>query len=301
MLSFLPAAVRGALSSLLLVLNTLICFSVLFPIALLKLLPIKPLQKLCTQAMIRIAEFWILCNSGWMRLAGRIEWDIEGRERLDHDGWYLVTSNHQSWVDILVLQHNLNRHMPMLKFFLKQELIWVPIIGICWWALDFPFMKRYTKAYLDRHPEKAGQDVAATRRACEKFKYTPVAVFNFLEGTRVSDGKRLEQKSPFRHLLRPKSGGVAFVLDAMGTQLRSLVDITIHYPDGAPSFWDLLSGRIRKVVMRCRIRPIPAEFLGRNYQDDQAFREEFQEWINGLWRDKDTLLEQLHQQHPPGR
>ncbi|WP_304639045.1 acyltransferase [Pseudomonas sp.] len=300
MLSFLPAFVRGVLSALLLISNTLICASVLFPIALLKLLPFKPLQKLCTKAIIRIAEFWILCNSGWMALAGRIEWDIDGRERLDHDGWYLVTSNHQSWVDILVLQHNLNRRMPMLKFFLKQELIWVPVIGICWWALDFPFMKRYTKAYLDRHPEKAGQDIAATRRACEKFKHTPVAVFNFLEGTRLSESKRIEQKSPFRHLLRPKSGGVAFVLDAMGTQLRSLVDITIHYPDGAPSFWDLLSGRIRKVVMRCRIRPIPAEFLGKSYQNDQAFREEFQEWINGLWRDKEVLLEQLHQQYPPG-
>jgi 1-acyl-sn-glycerol-3-phosphate acyltransferase len=300
MLSFLPAFVRGVLSALLLISNTLICASVLFPIALLKLLPFKPLQKLCTKAIIRIAEFWIFCNSGWMALAGRIEWDIDGRERLDHDGWYLVTSNHQSWVDILVLQHNLNRRMPMLKFFLKQELIWVPVIGICWWALDFPFMKRYTKAYLDRHPEKAGQDIAATRRACEKFKHTPVAVFNFLEGTRLSESKRIEQKSPFRHLLRPKSGGVAFVLDAMGTQLRSLVDITIHYPDGAPSFWDLLSGRIRKVVMRCRIRPIPAEFLGKSYQNDQAFREEFQEWINGLWRDKEVLLEQLHQQYPPG-
>jgi 1-acyl-sn-glycerol-3-phosphate acyltransferase len=299
MLSFLPAFVRGTLSGLLLVTNTLICFSVLFPFSLLKLLPVKPLQKLCTKVMIRIAEFWIGCNSGWMRLAGHTEWDIQGRERLDHDGWYLVTSNHQSWVDILVLQHNLNRRMPMLKFFLKQELIWVPIIGICWWALDFPFMKRYTKAYLDRHPEKAGQDVAATRRACEKFKHTPVAVFNFLEGTRLTEAKRQEQKSPFRHLLKPKSGGVAFVLDAMGTQLRSLVDITIHYPDGAPTFWDLLSGQIRKVVVRCRIRPIPAEFLGKNYQEDEAFRAEFQDWINGLWRDKDAQLEQLHQQYPP--
>ncbi len=299
MLSFLPAYVRGTLSGLLLIINTLICASVLFPFAVVKLVPIRPLQKACTQVIIRIAEFWIGCNSGWMRLAGNITWDIEGRERLDHNGWYLVTSNHQSWVDILVLQHNLNRRMPMLKFFLKQELIWVPIIGLCWWALDFPFMKRYTKAYLDRHPEKAGQDIEATRRACEKFKHTPVAVFNFLEGTRLTETKRQQQNSPFEHLLKPKSGGVAFVLDAMGSQLRSLVDITIHYPDGPPSFWDLLSGRIRKVVMRCRTRPIPAEFLGRNYQEDDVFRAEFQEWINGLWRDKDALLAQLHEQHPP--
>ena len=300
MLSFLPAPIRGVISLLLLSLNTLFWFSLLLPCALLKLIPIPPLQALLTRMMIRIAETWILGNSGWMRLAGNTHWDVEGRERLDRDGWYLVTSNHQSWVDILVLQHNFNRRMPMFKFFLKQELIWVPVIGICWWALDFPFMKRYSKAYLTRHPEKAGQDRLATQRACEKFKTTPVAVFNFLEGTRLNPHKHAEQSSPYRYLLRPKSGGVAFVLDAMGEQLRSLVDITIHYPDGAPTFWDLLTGRIRKVVVRCQTRPIPAEFLGQDYDNDLVFREQFQAWISSLWQEKDEHLAQLHHHHPPG-
>jgi 1-acyl-sn-glycerol-3-phosphate acyltransferase len=298
MLSFLPHSLRGTLAALLLILNTLLCFSVLFPLSLIKLLPIAGLQVLCTRLIIRIAEFWMTCNSGWMALTGNIQWNIEGRERLDYDGWYLVTSNHQTWVDILVLQHNLNRQMPMLKFFLKQELIWVPVIGICWWALDFPFMKRYSKSYLARHPEKAGQDVATTRKACEKFKTTPVAIFNFLEGTRLTPVKHAEQNSPFRHLLKPKSGGIAFVLDAMGTQLRSLVDITIHYPDGNPSFWDLLSGRVRTVVMRCELKPIPVEFLGCDYQNDPVFREAFQAWVTRLWAEKDRLLGELHQQYP---
>lgn len=299
MLHFLPAPLRGSLSLLLLILNTLVGFSLLLPCALLKLLPIPAFQAFLTRVMIRIAENWMLCNSAWMRLAGNTQWDIQGRDRLDHNGWYLVTSNHQTWVDILVLQHNFNRRMPMLKFFLKQELIWVPVIGLCWWALDFPFMKRYSKAYLAKHPEKTGQDLATTKRACEKFKTTPVAVFNFLEGTRLTPEKHAEQQSPYRYLLRPKSGGIAFVLDAMGEQLRSLVDITIHYPDGSPSFWDLLSGKIRKVVVRANTRPIPAEFLGRDYQNDLVFREEFQAWVSNLWAEKDQLLEQLHQQYPP--
>lgn len=299
MLSFLPAPLRGVISLVLLIVNTLLCCSVLFPFALVKLLPFKPLQRFCTRAMIRIAEFWMLCNSGWMKLAGRTEWDVKGHEHLDYDGWYLVTSNHQSWVDILVLQHNLNHRMPMLKFFLKQELIWVPVIGLCWWALDFPFMKRYTKAYLNKYPEKAGQDVAATRRACEKFKTTPVAVFNFLEGTRLTPQKHAEQGSPFRYLLKPKSGGIAFVLDAMGHQLKSLVDITIHYPDGSPSFWDLLCGRVRLVVMRVQTRPIPPQFLGMNYQDDLEFRAAFQSWVSELWLEKDALLTLLYEAYPP--
>ncbi len=299
MLYFLPASIRGVLSLLLLCLNTLFWFSLLLPCALLKLIPIPPVQALLTKVMIRIAETWMLGNSGWMALAGRTRWDVEGREHLDRDGWYLVTSNHQSWVDILVLQHNFNRRMPMFKFFLKQELIWVPVIGICWWALDFPFMKRYSKAYLAKHPEKAGQDRLATQRACEKFKTTPVAVFNFLEGTRLTPEKQAEQNSPYRYLLRPKSGGVAFVLDAMGEQLQALVDITIHYPDGNPSFWDLLAGRIRKVVVRCQTRPIPAAFIGQDYDNDLVFREQFQTWISGLWQEKDAQLTQLHKDHQP--
>ena len=298
MLSFLPAFLRGTLAILLLALNTICCASVLFLLALVKLLPIPTLQKRCTIIMIRVAEFWILCNSGWMALTGNTRWEIEGLEQLDYRGWYLVTSNHQSWVDIIALQHVLNRRMPMLKFFLKQELIWVPIIGLCWWALDFPFMKRYSKAYLAKHPEKAGQDLATTRKACEKFKTTPVAVFNFLEGTRLTPAKHAEQQSPFSYLLKPKSGGIAFVLDAMGNQLRSLLDITIHYPGGNPSFWDLLSGKVPEVVIHCELKPIPPEFLGKDYQNDEAFRAEFQAWVNQLWVDKDAHLARLHAQYP---
>lgn len=300
MLYFLPAYLRGAIAALLLVLNTLLSFAILVPFALIKLLPIPLLQQASTRIMIRIAENWMHCNSGWMRLTGRIEWDTDGLEQLRYGGWYLVTSNHQSWVDILALQHVLNRRMPMLKFFLKQELIWVPIIGLCWWALDFPFMKRYTKAYLEKHPEKAGQDLVTTRKACEKFKTTPVAVFNFLEGTRFEQAKHDSQGSPYRYLLKPKSGGIAFVLDAMGEQLQALVDITLHYPDGAPKFWDLLSGRVRKVVLRCQLREIPADFLGHDYQQDAAFREQFQTWVSQLWLEKDAQLAALHQEYPPG-
>ncbi|MCL5042286.1 MAG: acyltransferase [Gammaproteobacteria bacterium] len=285
---------------MLLVLNTLLSFAILVPFALIKLLPIPLLQQASTRIMIRIAENWMHCNSGWMRLTGRIEWDTDGLEQLRYGGWYLVTSNHQSWVDILALQHVLNRRMPMLKFFLKQELIWVPIIGLCWWALDFPFMKRYTKAYLEKHPEKAGQDLVTTRKACEKFKTTPVAVFNFLEGTRFEQAKHDSQGSPYRYLLKPKSGGIAFVLDAMGEQLQALVDITLHYPDGAPKFWDLLSGRVRKVVLRCQLREIPGEFLGHDYQQDAEFRERFQSWVSQLWLEKDAQLAALHQEYPPG-
>ncbi|WP_017937268.1 acyltransferase [Zestomonas thermotolerans] len=300
MLSFLPAPLRGVLALLLLIANTLFWCWFLFLVALVKLcIPARPVRKLCNLLSNWIAEIWIAGNSGWMWLTQKTDWNLEGREQLKYDGWYLVTSNHQSWVDILALQHTLNRRMPFFKFFLKQELIWVPVIGLCWWALDFPFMKRYSKAYLEHHPEKRGEDIRTTRRACEKFRDVPVAIFNFLEGTRFTSAKHDAQGSPYRYLLKPKAGGIAFVLDAMGDQLKSLVNITIHYPDGIPSFWDFLCGRVRQVVMRYHRQPIPAEFIGRDYNEDEAFRLAFQEWVNQLWQDTDEELERLHREYPP--
>ena len=194
-----------------------------------------------------------------------------------------MTSNHQSWVDILVLQYQLNRRAPFLKFFLKQELIWVPVIGLCWWALEFPFMKRFSREYLERHPEKRGQDMLTTRKACERFRLSHVSVFNFLEGTRNTPAKHAAQDSPFRHLLKPRAGGIAFVLDSMGDQLSAMLNVTIHYPDGVPGFWDLLSGKVGQVVVRCEPVEIPREFIGRNYDQDEGYRLGFQQWVNRLW------------------
>ncbi len=297
MLSFLPPAARGTIAALLLMLNTMLLAPLLISITLLRIvIPLPGWQRGCTSTAIAAAELWITFNSGWMKLTQTMQWDVDGVEHLDKQHWYLVTSNHQSYADIIILQHLLNRKIPMLKFFLKQQLIWIPVIGLCWWALDFPFMKRYSKEYLDKHPSKRGEDFESTRRACEKFKHTPVTVFNFLEGTRFTPAKQQLQQSPYQWLLKPKAGGIAFVVGAMGDSLNSLLDITIAYPNHQqPSFWDFLCGRVDKLQVRVQQRDIPAHFLNRNYNEDQAFRQDFQQWISQLWQEKDELLEQLHQ------
>ncbi|MCP1646792.1 acyltransferase [Pseudomonas nitroreducens] len=299
MLSFLPHTLRGILATLILVVSTLCWCIPLLGMSIIKLLlPFNAAQLLLSKVMSVIAESWITCNKGWMNLVGKTRWNVEGLQGLHYDHSYLVTSNHQSWVDILVLQYQLNRRLPLLRFFLKQELIWVPVIGLCWWALDFPFMKRYTKAYLAKHPEKKGKDLETTRKACAKFSRIPVAIFNFLEGTRFTQEKHDEQASPFQHLLKPKAGGIAFVLDAMGEQLRTLVNVTIHYPDGRPTFWCLLSGKLHSVVVRFEELEIPRQFIGKSYDQDEGYRAEFQLWVNQLWERKDQLLAQLHREFP---
>lgn len=298
MLHFLPAPLRGLIGASLLALNTLFWCWPLFTVTLLKIcLPFAAAQRMCTWLMNFIHEAWISCNKAWMNLVGKTRWHSDGLQGLDYQHSYLVTSNHQSWVDILVLQYLLNRRIRPLKFFLKQELIWVPVIGLCWWALGFPFMKRYSKAYLAKYPEKKGKDLQTTRRTCAKFRNTSVGIFNFLEGTRFNPAKHAAQQSPFKYLLKPKAGGIAFVLDAMGEQLHSIVNVTIHYPQGNPGFWALLSGEVKDVVVNFKELPIPAAFIGNNYDQDDSYRLAFQQWVNQLWEEKDAELALLHRQY----
>ncbi|HTN33832.1 MAG TPA: acyltransferase [Marinobacter sp.] len=294
MLSFLPAPIIGLLNSILLGINTLILCIVLYIPAVLKLIiPHKGFRVLCTKLIIAIAEAWVACNVGWMKLTHSTKWNIKGAEKLKRESWYLVLSNHQSWVDILAMQRVFNRRAPFLKFFLKQQLIWVPVIGLAWWGLDFPFMKRYTPEYLIKHPEKRGEDLKVTRIACEKFHYTPVSVMNFVEGTRFTQAKHDKQKSHYKHLLTPKAGGVAFVLDAMGSSIQTLVDITIAYPGGAPTFWDFLCGRVPEIKMEIQTVEIPGHLKGRDYSTDAEHRKNVKNWLAEQWRAKDERIERM--------
>ncbi len=291
---YLPPVVRGVIALLLLVLNTLFWCALLLALALVKLvLPFKVVRVRIDPLLNTIATAWIACNSGWMRLTQRTTWDVQGVQTLPSRGWYLVNCNHQSWVDIFVLQHVMNRRIPLLKFFLKQQLIYVPVIGLAWWALDFPFMKRHSRAALRKNPALRQQDRDTTRRACEKFALVPTSVMNFAEGTRFTPAKHAAQASPYRHLLKPKAGALALALNAMGAQFHALVDVTIAYPGGAPTFWQFLCGTTPRVVLRARQVAIPAAFCTGDYEGDAAFRAVLQRWLADLWEAKDLQIEAL--------
>jgi 1-acyl-sn-glycerol-3-phosphate acyltransferase len=198
-----------------------------------------------------------------------------------------VSSNHQSWVDILVLQRVFHGRIPFLKFFLKRELMWVPVIGLAWWALDFPFMKR------GRGHGAHQSDLKTTRAACQKFKRIPTSVINFVEGTRYTPAKSRRQKSPYHHLLKPRIGGLGIALATMGELFETLLDVTLVYPHGTPRFWDLLCGRIDAVIVRVRRREIPAQMLGGDPIGDKVYRQRLGTWVEEQWLDKDRLIDQL--------
>jgi 1-acyl-sn-glycerol-3-phosphate acyltransferase len=294
MLNFLSDPVLGCIAFLLMVINSIFWGLVIVLVALIKLaLPFAGIRKLVDPLLIGFAENWIDGNKVWMRLTQKTEWQVTGIENLNRRGWYLVNANHQSWVDIFVLQKLFNRKIPLLKFFLKAELIKVPVMGFAWWALDFPFMKRYSKTYLRKHPEKKGKDIETTRRVCEKFSHTPTSVMSFLEGTRFSGEKQKSQRSPYTYLLKPKSGGIAFAMSVLGEKFHSFLNITIVYPDGVPTFWDFLSGRLHRVVVNVEEIEIPEQILAGNYEKDKRFRSVFHQWIGSIWEEKDQLIGRL--------
>ncbi|WP_332309408.1 acyltransferase [Pseudomarimonas arenosa] len=291
MLSSAFVAIRVAFAATVVGLNTVLHCLPLFVVAFFKLIPIEPWRRLLSVVLIALAESWIRVNSAVFAAMSNSDWQVEGLGQLHRDRSYLVLCNHQSWVDIPVLQRALIGHIPFLRFFLKKQLIWVPFLGLAWWALDFPFMTRYSRSELEKNPSLRGKDRETTRRACEKFRKQAVSVMNFVEGTRFTTAKHRAQSSPYVHLLKPKAGGVAFVLDAMGDVLHGVVDVTIMYPAGRPTLVDLLAGRVEQIKLHVQERPIPAELLRGDYENDAEFRARFQAWIQQLWQEKDAKLE----------
>ncbi|MFJ7791303.1 acyltransferase [Pseudomonas sp. NY15349] len=284
----------GILTTTLLLLNTLVLICPLLVFALLKLVLPGRGRDYASWAVMWVAETWSEIDKAIFAFCIPTQWDIRGVENLRKDTSYLAVSNHQTWVDIPALIESLNRRTPFFKFFLKKELIWVPLLGLAWWGLDYPFMKRYSKAFLEKHPELKGKDLEITKAACELFKRQPVTVVNYLEGTRFTEAKRQQQQSPYRYLLKPKAGGVAFVLAALGEQLDALLDVTIVYPGNkAPGFWDLLNGTINRVIIDIRVRELDPVLWSGDYENDPEFRQTVQAWVNQLWVEKDQRIEQL--------
>ena len=293
MLSFLPAMIIGQLSFVLYVVNTIIWLIPIVIFSLLKaLIPFRLWRKVFSVLLDQMASNWVAINTQLQKAFTQTEIKVTGLDNLSIKEWYLVISNHQTWVDILVLQRVLHNQIPFLKFFLKKELIYVPLLGVAWWALDFPFMKRYSQAFLRKKPHLKGKDLITTRKACAKFKYKPVSVMNFIEGTRFTDDKHLQQQSPYSQLLKPKAGGIAFVLDAMGEHLNKIVNVTIYYPEGIPNFNDFISGKVKRIEVMIETMPIEKKLKG-DYFNDRATKIHFQKWVNQLWQNKEIKLVEL--------
>lgn len=290
---------QGAIVLLIVSVNTIVLTTIIFILAIFKLAaPRGRAQNAMTHWLSSLGELWVSVNKTLAGFYRGMEWDVEIPEDISPKGRYLVSCNHQSGVDILALQHCLNRRAPFGRFLLKHQLIWVPVLGVAWWALDMAFLRRYSKQELLRNPSLRGKDLENAAKACEKLKHIPVSMMTFPEGTRFTEAKRVEQKSPYAHLLRPRYGGIGQVLYSFDEALDGLIDVTIIYPDGVPGVWQYLSGQVKKIIVRAELRPIDDSIRGRNFRDDAVAKKQLISWLGRIWEEKERLMDHTLSSHP---
>ena len=252
--------------------------------------------------------YWV--SSTWARATHTLIRRISGtrvivRQELADDpgGRYVLIANHQSWADIMLLIAAIYPQLPFPRFFIKEQLRWLPVIGLACWALDFPFMQRHSRDALKANPQLRQDDMRTIQRVCAVFRDVPVSIVNYAEGTRATAAKRAAADSPYQSLLPPKAGGTAFAVNAMAEVLDGILDMTMAYVNTpAPSFWDLLCGRIPEVAVRLRYMPVPADLARGDYTADAAYRDRFKAWLDALWADKDAAVTALQDPaHPATR
>jgi 1-acyl-sn-glycerol-3-phosphate acyltransferase len=288
MINLIFSTLRGIFSLFCLITITFMVGIPLISLAFLKRLPWPALRHFCTLGLQALSNLWIRAMNVTVSTLGGVHFDIQGAEGLNTKKWYLLISNHQSWIDIFVLMKSFSGRLPAYRFFVKKSVTKIPVIGTALRGLNFPIMQRYSKEFLKRFPHLKGKDLETTQKSCRIFRTMPVTIINFLEGTRFTREKKQAQNSPYERLLKPHAGGVAHVLKAMGEQMSGIVNTTIIYPKGVRSFWGYLCGKVDKIIVRVELLPIPAHLIG-DYNDLQ-FKRQFQEWVNRLWIEKDKLL-----------
>ncbi len=292
------AAITLFLSIALTILVTVFCsIPIIFAGVVKLLLPFAPAWRAISVFSNFMMYCWCEGLAILLKLNPHLTWDVEGLEGLNKKNWYLLICNHTSWADIVVLCVLFRKHIPMNKYFLKQQLAYIPFMGLACWALDMPFMRRYSRGYLLRHPERRGKDVETTRRSCEKFRLHPTTIVNFVEGSRFTGEKKQQLHSPFRHLLMPKAAGIAMAIDVLGAQFDKMLNVTLCYPqNNATPFHDMLSGKLTRIVVRIELLPVTEELHG-DYVNDKNFKRQFQRWLNGVWYEKDALLNDIKFSH----
>jgi 1-acyl-sn-glycerol-3-phosphate acyltransferase len=129
--------------------------------------PVKSIKYQCTTAVQALASFWVSFAILITELFSPTEIEFEQDAELSRKSSYLIISNHRSWLDTLILMLAFHKKIPFPKFFMKSQMFFVPLIGMVCWALEFPAMKRYSKEYISKHPEKKGKDMDMAKKYCQ--------------------------------------------------------------------------------------------------------------------------------------
>lgn len=276
--------------------NTLLCCVPIYLLAIPRaLIPFHHVKVAIAAGMTHVIDAWVGANRVLLRALSVTHIDVAMHldEPLARDRWYVVASNHQGWSDILVLQDTFLGRIPPLKFFVKQQLLWVPLLGLAMWLLGFPYVRRYSREAIARDPNLRRHDQQSTQRASESFKHRPTSVLNFMEGTRFTEAKHRDQQSKYKNLLTPKTGGFGYVVASLGDRIDRVLDVTIVYPNGAPTFWQFVSGQCRHVRVEVSAHAVPKLDLATADALSPTSRDRLHGWVDDLWSRKDRRIDEL--------
>lgn len=255
-------------------------------------------SKVADDTVIKITNYWIHSNNALIdNMLPQKDWRIRLPDDVHMDGKYLLISNHQSWVDTSIMQYISENRLPLTRFFTKFELIYIPVVGQAFYFLDFPMMRRHSKEAIAKNPALKGKDIEEAKRACSLLKNKPFTLLNYLEGTRFTQTKHDKQKSPYQHLLKPRAGGLSLAINALGSEIDGILDMTIVYPDGVPSYSDLWKGNIKRLGVDLRYIDMPAPLFAAiengSYEDDEDIKAQTFAWLDEVWRQKDERITQM--------
>lgn len=255
-------------------------------------------SKIADESVIKTTNRWINSNNALIdNMLPDKDWRINLPKDVHPDGKYLLISNHQSWVDTSIVQYISENRLPLTRFFTKFELIYIPVIGQAFYFLDFPMMRRHSKEAIAKNPALQGKDIEEAKRACSLLKDKPFTLLNYLEGTRFNKVKHEKQQSPYKHLLKPRAGGLALAINALGADIDGILDMTIVYPDGVPTYSDLWQGEIKHLGVDVRYVEMPQALFtsiqNGGYEKDETMKAQMFAWIDEIWQQKDQLIDEM--------
>lgn len=301
MLHFLPWPILFTINSVIITLSvTINSIPVLLLSCVRLVLPFRWVNVMAERSNYVFYRIFVSVNAFAIFLTNRIDWDVQGNDFPQVKKSCIIICNHLSWADIVLLLHIYRGKIPLTKFFLKKNLIYIPLIGLACWGLGMPFLNRYTREQLIKNPELKNRDIETTRKACRRLVYAPSTLINFVEGTRYTPAKAAKSKSPYKHLMVPKSPSLAIALGEIGNDIEALFNTTMCYRYNTKSpFIDLLKGRMRTVYARIEKIPVTEELVG-NYLEDKQFKHNFGVRLREIWAQKDAQLDSYLSQASPG-